>query len=208
MLTIDSAAIEFDRNQKRLEEHREKTDNWVQAQLSHACYVSENGLSVANEERQMGRPMSASTFKEVIQKLNAKLKVEHHPYSDDLCVYYIKRAQPWEFDAKTSVFGGEQKVFITAVRDSVVPEWSIMSTRLEKEYDPSRQIEPGQLGYRWVKVPYRELTRGWRAVLAKLLNSEIVTLDQVNRICDRYGSEARASWAAKTGQISGAVTPF
>lgn len=208
MLTIDSAAVEFDREQKRLEEHREKTDWWVKNQLAHACYVSENGLSVANEERQMGKGMLASVFKEVIQKLNHKLKVEHHPFSDDLCVYYIKRAEPWEFDPKTNTFGGEQKVFVTAVRDTVVPEWSIMSTRLMKEYDPDRTIAPGQLGYRWVKVPHRELTRGWRAVLAKLLNSEIVTLDQVNRIADKYGSEARESWAAKTGQLSGVATPF
>ena len=207
MLLIDSEAAEAAKQSAAREAYVEQQDKWVANQLAHACYVADKEVSPANAERQMGRGMPASTFKEVIQKLSTKLKVEHHPFSDDLCVYFLRRAEPWEYDEKTGTFGGEQKVFVTAVRDTVVPEWSIMSTRLQKEYDSSRHIEPGQPSYRWVRVPHREETRGWRAVLAKLLNSEIVTLDQVNRIADKYGSEARASWAAKTGQQS-VSTPF
>ena len=187
--------------------YQQDSDQWVKNQLKHACYVSNKAVSVANEERQLGRPMHAATFKEVIQKLHPKLRVEHHPYSDDLCVYFLTPSAPWSFNPRTLVFGGEQKEFVTAVRDTVIPEWSVMSTKRVKEYAGERHIERGVPSYRWVHVPDRELTRGWRAVLAKLLHSGLVTLEQVNRIKDKYGSADRESWAAMTGH-SGAVNPF
>jgi hypothetical protein len=208
MLLLNSEAVAANKAIETGEAHREQTNRWVAQQLAHSVYVSDKTISVANEERQMGKPLGAAEFKTIIEKLHPKLKVEHHPYSDDVCVYFLRRGEPWEFDPKTNVFGGEQKVFVTAVRDTVIPEWSIMSVKQVKEYDDSRHISPGQLGYRWITVPERELTRGWRAVLAKLLNSEIVSLDQVNRVKDKYGSADRESWAANTGQLSNAANPF
>lgn len=209
MLIVDSsAAMAQDEKHQALAKQREDSDRWMEQQLAHAVYVQDNNLSVSNGQRQMGNGMLAPVFKTLIEGLHPKLRVDHHPYSEDLCVWFLKRAENWEWDERSKTFGGEQKVFVTAVRDTVVPEWSIMSTRLVKSYDPSRNVGIGNLGYTWVEVPYREETRGWRAVLAKLLNSEIVTLNQVQRAVDKYGSSDRPSWAAKTSQRSGVENPF
>jgi hypothetical protein len=186
-----------DRQQTLFDRTRHQQDQWIQSAVKDEVYVNEKSTSVANIDRQLGRPMTFQVFKGLVERANSRLKVEPHPWCHKVVVYELKNMPPDHFDPVTKLFGGLQKVTRMVVggdHSPLLPEWSVMSTREEKVPAKSR-YEP----MKTVMVPNFQIARGWRAGLALLVQGELMTREVALRAADKYGSEDRLSWQAATG---------
>ncbi len=178
MLIIDSNKQAQRQLREAVERTREKTAQASREEL-RAEDVTRN---VTNLERQSGHALSANAFMEKLRKLNPDLVLEPHPnrhlplHADKACLYLVL---------------GGQKVFLMACEGTVMPEWSVMEVQ-----------EVRDLWGRKHQVPGREIKRGWRTILIRLLQKGLLTLEAVER---EFGSGDRASWKVLTAKGPGTL---
>lgn len=158
---------------------REGQKAQLEQTLRDKVFVSKWETSVSNPQRQWGLIKDYRVLEKELQKLSPYFRiipVDKLPTRAVVC------------------FKGE-KLFFT---ERVMPEFSIMDT-IEEEVpilenrimsldDPSTEI---------VKIPGRELFRGWRTVLIMLMYFGILTRTEVEK---NFGSCDRPSWAHHTGK--------
>ena len=178
MLIIDSNKAAQRRLRNAVDRTREIT-----AQASRKELHAENVTNaVTNPFHQHGRALKADVFMSKLRKLNPNLVLEPHPnrhlplHADKACLYLLV---------------GDQKVFLMACEGTIMPEWSVMETREVKDMFG---------GVR--KVPGREISRGWRTILIRLLQKGLVTLEAVER---EFGAGDRQSWKVLTAKGPGTL---
>ena len=202
---FDSQTIEKQKRKAAQEKHQADVRKWVLDQVAHAVYLEDNNLSPANADRQIGQPMFANDLEVRLKKLNPNLYFESNPFNKSKKACYL--LQP-----------GAGKVFVCAYENGVMPEHSIMKVKEEEVWDvdqvhlnrkdmPKHEFVPGvgyqfdptaaRPGFKKVKLPWGELTRGWRTVLLKIVISGLATITDVERI---FGTDNRPEWAGHTGK--------
>jgi len=150
----------------------------------HAGLVARKRTSIANPERQAGQRLTSTEFMRRLRLLNPLLVMDPHP----------NRHYPLHKDKSiiSLLLPDGKKEFLLACEGDYMPEWSVMSTTSVKA-----PVHKPQGPWAPVRIPYREVKRGWRTVLIRLLQKGLVTLDAVEK---EFGSGNRASWAALTGK--------
>ncbi len=209
MLGIDSAKRERNKQVQTLREYRQKVAGWIKRQTEHSCYVEDQQNSVANVERQLGNPVSGWVLKRELEALNTRLRVEPHPWNQTLMAVYELRTydQPvMNFD--TGFFETQSKEYVCSAQKDLAPEFSVMQLRYERVPVGLSHIDRSTVVFRDVPIPGREQLRGWRTVLAHLVNHRLLSVTQADRLAAKYSSSSRESWAALTGKSKSAVSPF
>jgi hypothetical protein len=138
--------------------------------------------SVTDLKKQHGAAMTATAFTDRVRKLNHDLVCKPHPSQPGFCNMYL--ALP-----------DGSHMHLMPMEDWM-PEWSVMETR------DVRTPTDGFTSY-WIeaKTLGMESKRGWRTVLARLVQQHLVPLDAVER---EFGAGNRRSWAALVGKTADA----
>ncbi len=189
----DSEFQTIDRGQMLRDATKMVVDDQIRRDVEDACYVGDKNTSVANVDRQLGKPMHGRQFKKLVEELNPRLRVEKHPFYETWAVFELRAGQT------TTSQLLPQKVYIGSVGGftmKILPEWSIMNTRRLQVPGTERHAPVPKT----VKLPDEMEARGWRGMLALLVSARLITKPAADRIATKYGSEARPSWQAYTGE--------
>lgn len=152
-----------------------------------ATLVENKHKSVANAERQEGKRLPATEFMRRLRKINPNIIMEPHPnrhlplHKDKACLYLL--------------MPDGSKGFLMTVEGDYMPEWSLMSIKTVRV--PDGRVEGF---WREQKIPGREIKRGWRTVLLRLLHMGLVNITDVER---EFGPTTRESWNVLAGKRSG-----
>jgi hypothetical protein len=149
---------------------------------------------VTDPERQRGTLLTVREVEDKIKKLIGpdRCHFEVHPVNPSKkCFYFVKPNQ--------------ERWFVCAFENGLMPEWSIMSYKDEWVVDPSvDHIDKaevlrtdGHAGMKKIRRPWREDVRGWRSVLVAILLKGLITPDQLER---SLRETDRATWHKKLGK--------
>jgi hypothetical protein len=180
VLVKDTEWLVDDAKQQAIEAHHQQVNGWIRDQLQHAYLVADPSQSIANAERQLGKPLTIWVFKKEVQKLRPSLR-----FNKEFIAHPLVNKERWRIYHHGN--------FITAI-DDIIPEWSLFGTQ-EKIGVPYNHKVAGK-----ADIPHHEITRGWRTVLINLVARGLLTPAQVERFAAKHGSEDRPSWAHLVGK--------
>jgi hypothetical protein len=133
---------------------------------------------VTDMTAQLGQMLSTERFMEKLRRVNRDIIMTPHPHQPGIgCLYLVV---------------GDQKVYLFPCESDWMPEWSVMAE--DEAREPVHEVHGH---WQKVTVPGREIKRGWRTVLLRLVQRRIVTLDAVER---EFGPGDRVSYAVLTGK--------
>ncbi len=179
------------------------TNEYIKKQLENAIYLNSDTNNPTLIEKQLGNSLTPEQFAAKLSKLNPNLKITHHPKNP---------SKLWLFYGD-----GENRVFISAFENVVIPEHSIFSVKEEEvpDLDIMRKKNIGGVmvnhidkrdlmksgsaapGFKKVKVPWNEARRGWRTVLCKVLDAGYCTPSQVEIV---FGADNTPQWKRRMGK--------
>jgi hypothetical protein len=177
MLIKDEATLKRHKKARKYEEH---FDNLVDSSRKETRAKSLVG-KITDPEKQEGRRMTTLEFMRRLRKINPDLISVPHPNKPDKCGLYLSI--------------GNHHEYLFPMENDWMPEWSIFDTRTVRQpYDKPEGYWPT------VDIPGQEIKRGWRTVLIRLVQQQIVTLEEVER---EFGAGNRESWKVLTGKGKG-----
>lgn len=133
-----------------------------QLERDASAIEDDNSADVTSPEQQLGNSLSFSYIKKRLMKCNPNFHFERSINKPDrYCLYLL---------------GGGRKDFVMAMEAGYSPERSVRAVREEELPDPNNP--EGTITHR---VPYKEATRGWRTVLARLIRKRLITVEQARR---------------------------
>lgn len=215
-----------------LEIQQQRARDFVESTLKHARVLIDPDSSPENWERQAGRGLTSEEFEGKLRKLLPSLVfevIEGNPFQRKRIILPIpgqeihlgvmeNRPAPAkmpEFSVWDSIeeelpdpdYIGTGK---TASRVDYTPEWTgelefdeeLGETRGEAYRFKEGSARPGLLK---IRRPYHEIIRGWRTVLARLVQEGVLTINQVER---EFGGCDRATWAANAKRSLDMEVPF
>ena len=154
-------------------------------------YEKSKGVEPTSKERQKGKGLMVVELHRRLKKLVPSLYVYRHSTILDKCVFWIGDGL-----AREQVCPGEWPW---------MPEWSVLETVMQqlpahspefvftKEGYKVEHFRPGIPTMVETPVSFREVERGWRTVLMRLIINKYLTLDAAER---EFGVGNRAAWAA------------
>ena len=187
MLIKDEETQRRHRREETIHRTRELSVTSARGEARAAPLVRNRHESVSNRERQEGKRLTSTEFMRRLRTLNSDLLMEPHPYrhapinADKACIYLL--------------LPDGRKEFIMVCEADWMPEWSVMGEMTVRTPNGSPQ------GY-WpeTRIPGREIKRGWRTVLIRLLHKGLLSLPAVER---EFGTGDRESWKILTGKGPG-----
>lgn len=180
MLVKDTQWIVENDKRQAMEKHHAEVNGWVQEQLRDAYLVADPSQSIANIERQAGKPLSIFQFKSELKKIKPSIK-----FKREFIAHPMVNKFRWTLYHKGT--------FITAV-DDLIPEWSIFSTREQIGVPRNHELADK------TQVPEREISRGWRTVLVLLVFWNLITPTEAENFATKHGSPDRPSWSHLLGK--------
>lgn len=186
------------------EENKARIKAYCDFHLAQAALIDDKDLAPTNAERQLGQVMWPHEFEPRLKSLVPNLHFEHNSWNPKMKALYL-------------IHPDGTKEYLQAYHNSPMPEYSIFNTREEEIWDGtphiSRQDLPkGEIqadgsyaydstaarpGFKKIKKPWNEITRGWRTVLLRLLGPGLITINQLETV---FGPGNRPSWTAHTGK--------
>lgn len=160
---------------ERLTEQRSEA---AKAEGRHAHLVGQ----VTDFARQTGKGMELSKFAKKLKLVNPDVVIEPNPSQPDYAAVYL-------------LLPNGKKEYLMACDNHWMPEWSVMGTTKARVPDGAGQ-------WKWVAIPHREIMRGWRTVLLRLIQKGLIALEAVERI---FGAGDRESWKILTGKGRGTL---
>lgn len=215
MIVVDEVTQERYKARRQQEEQRERQRQWALEELQDCRVVLDPNTSPANVERQMGQKMPLAEFEKKLQQLDPAFHFEVVP--GNTSKKYLWHSRPGG-RLKVCLYENspmltEYSLFSTKDEEMIDPTVNHISRKdLPKatwaglEYDPETGDVRGE-GYRFesdirpgmVKVsrPWNEIVRGWRTVLAQIVQTGLASPERVERL---FGASPRRTWAAKMGK--------
>lgn len=196
MIINDTEALEKARRRKAQDEGREKFFKIAEHEVKDQIHTDR----MTNVQERLGHAMFPAELERRLAKLNPNLAFEVIPHNVT--------------HRRISIIDGRGKTPLTVFPNSLIPERSIMSYKEVEAPDPEithldRKDMPrheGELrpGWRKVQIPWREMKRGWRTVLLRLMEEKVLTLTQVE---NEFGADQTPEWSQHTGK-GAFTTPF
>lgn len=135
---------------------------------------------VTDFDAQRGNALSADQFMARLRRVNKDIVLRPHPHQPGIGLLYL--------------VVGDQEIYLFPCESDWMPEWSVLA-----EDEARKPVHEVHGHWQKIAVPGREIKRGWRTVLLRLVQSRIVSLDAVER---EFGAGDRASYAVLTGKRS------
>jgi hypothetical protein len=135
---------------------------------------------VTDMSTQLGEMLSAEQFMARLRKINPDIVLRPHPKQAGIGLLYL--------------VVGDQQIYLFPCESDWMPEWSVLA-----EDEARKPVHEVHGHWQKVAVPGREIKRGWRTVLLRLVQQRVVALDAVER---EFGAGNRATYAVLTGKRS------
>jgi hypothetical protein len=195
---------------------------WAKEQFARAKVVMKPGESPTNAERQAGVKLTPEQLESRLIKINPNLRFEVIPGKP--LMKYLWRLTP-EGREKICLYHNfpmpEFSIFDAKVEEIPDPNIGLLDRKdLPKhrwaglEYDPDIHDVRGegyvfeatsQPGLVRTLVPWHEVIRGWRTILAQCVSAGLFSPEAAERV---FGTSDRKGWAAATGRIAPTADPF
>lgn len=190
------------------ERHKAQVKEYCDYHLSQALILADNNESPANAERQLGIPLFAATLETKLKQLIPNLHFEYNGFNSRMKAMYL-------------LVPGQEKEYLLAYHSTPMPEYSIFNYKEEEYWDGTEHISRKDFpkselqangkwefdgprpGFKRIKRPWNEATRGWRTILIKLIQRGLVSPEIIERT---FKGSDRASWNAHLGKS--VISPF
>lgn len=163
---------------------REAERRSLEREFAPKFLIADWDQSVANPERQQGKMKSFLEFEKELQTLNPNIRI------------IPNGGNP----SKALVFHGSTKLFPC---ERIMPEFSVMHAQVEEKpiiYDGIVSLDAPAT--ETVTRVWREVSRGWRTVLTKLILDGYLSEALVEK---KFGTVDRATWARLMGKQEGSL---
>lgn len=210
LVTTDKQKVTISRG-NQVEKQKNDVLKYISNEMSHVVYLDDAKLNPTIEDKQLGHVLSSTEMEARLRKIL--------PSS---CVFIDN---PWRFGFRAVVrLTREGQETLVPYEKGPMPEHSVMSCNWKEVPDPDYISRKRALGrdsltkHEWVpgegfvfdeneprpgflKVRQigRELKRGWRTVLIKLIQSNVLTLGDAERY---FGSDDFPTWQYHTGKTA------
>lgn len=175
----DSLYKEADRVENLVQQTREGQRNEVDRMLRDHAFVADWDSSVSNPLRQMGMVKDYRVLDRELRQLNPQIRLVPNPENPTKAFVVIQGVVR---------FATERNMPEFSIMATVEEEVPIFENRVMSLDDPSTEI---------VTRPGRELLRGWRTLLLRLVKFGFLSLGEVEK---KFGSCERPSWVHHTGK--------
>lgn len=200
------------------EQYYDKLRQWEEDKVNNAIYVTDEDLSPGNWEKQKGQELTTEKFEQKLLKIFPTARFATFPRNTaKRCVYRILPDGTAEFlCAYENGRMTEHSVLLVKEEDilDINPTKTDAVTHIDRkdlprsewdgtqwQFDKSKPL-PGQ---KRVRTAAREVSRGWRTVLLKLLEHRVISMSAAER---EFGSPNDRKWAFFGGKHASLVTPF
>ena len=200
----------------RVEKQKNDLLQYIKQEESHIVFVEDSLVDPTNDEKQLGKPISSVTFENILRTvLPLNIAFIDNPWIPDKKA--IVRVKGTEFETICPYERGlmpEHSVMQLVTKE--IPDSEVLGRRKAMNRKDLGKYEyvPGQgfvfddttvrPGFKRIKQVGRELKRGWRTVLLRLIQEGLISLYDVERL---FGSKDHPSWAQNTGRRE-AVLPW
>ena len=214
MIINDTERVERLVAQRAIDQEREDAVNY-------ALLVEEQSVNLKDLEnnptivgRQLGQQMTHQKFEEKLNKINPNFTFRDHPSkADKRCLFHNQKGFLFVYEAglmpEFSIRDSqEQTVYDPGFKNFISRGDLPKSERVPHEFNPDGTLktlgkviwEPGaiQPGFKKQDTLWREIKRGWRTVLSKLVFQGYLTVGAVER---EFGPANRLSWAQNMGKV-------
>lgn len=193
MLTRGETQVTRDARREAQAKYDARLASWCEAELATSGLIgAENDPT--NVERQLGVGLWPGELEAVLQTLDPGLQVERNPRNP------TKGVVTWTRRGDSGV----EKETLFPCEWGLMPEYSIMSRRTVEVPFLGHHADPGTPMFVDVEAVGEEVTRGWRSVLARLVQRRVLTPTQVE---NAFGVSPRKAWATLLGRRREAL-PF
>lgn len=199
----------------RVDKQTQDVVDRIKEESAHAVYVDNELIDPTNDLKQLGQVLSSDMLEKRLRTvLPLSIAFIDNPFMKD------KKAIVRVLNKTDLNFGNYET--LCAYERGIMPEHSILQ-RIEEEvpdidvisrrksisgrdlpkYEYVRgegyRFEEGAVrpGFKKIKKIGRELKRGWRTVIIKLLIAKVLTVPDAERL---FGSDTTTSWAYHTGR--------
>jgi len=218
MFVKDSEKITAHAERLKKEMYYEKLRLWERDKVDNAIYVTDNDLSPGNWEKQKGQELTTEKFEQKLLKIFPGARFATFPKNPSKrCVYRILPDGSAEF--LCSYENGkmtEHSVLYIKEEDvlDINPTKTDALTHIDRQDLPHAEWDGTQWnfdrskplpGSKRVTTATREVSRGWRTVLIKLLQAGVITLQGAEK---EFGTVNDRKWAFHTGKQKSLVSPF
>jgi len=172
-----------------------KRDDTLQANFNNVTReIKDAGLiDKTNTLLQMGKMMLTPDFEQKLFPLNKGFVAETFPHdSSKRALYIVDLRGKFHVMSYESAWMPERSVMTHKTVRVPDPKLSSMSGRDVPSSDPDA-LKPGWMD---VQIPGREAVRGWRTVLARLIQNDLITLSDSDRV---FGGDNTPEWQQNTG---------
>lgn len=201
-----------------IEHKRDQLKQWIAEQNAAQVYIDDADSDPTLVHRQIGKPMSPKELEMKLSKLCPNLVYKFLPDPN----------KPLETPRMKAIYqlfpdGHEERIML--YHNAPMPEHSIMSrgtedvpdmtvTKIDRKDLPKSEFNGKEMvfdesapkpGFKRVTKPARELFRGWRTILLRLVMDGFLTVSQAE---GEFGADNRREWAGKTGKLTFAGTPW
>lgn len=200
MLIKDSEVLLKQEEVLKFEEYQARLRGWVAEQLKGEEFAANWEMSPLNTERQTGKLMKPE-----------ELEVLLRPYLPSSCFFRFHPSNPTKKYIGQMVEGKECTVVV--YENAPMPEHSYRATFEEDVWDgETTRIDrkdvagegPGPGMRRSVQVG-REVFRGWRTVIIRLVDEGLLTPTQAEGL---FGEAQREEWAFRMGKRAEKKVPW
>ena len=173
---------------------RDRESQWAQAEIAHSWVVANKDTSPSNVLRQLGTLKHLDEIEKLVKKLNPNVRIKRTPGK--------KATVEWIYQASDE--SSTRPHTICLCEPGVSPEHSIMEELIQEIPFLGSHMTPDTPAFTQVRVPGRELIRGWRTVLLRLVWAGATTPTAVENL---VGHSPRAAWQQHLGRAA-ATLPF
>lgn len=168
---------------KQRENNAETSFAQIKSEIRDAGHIDKT-----NAQAQLGRMMLTQDFEQKLFSLNKNLTAETFPKDPSKRALYITDQRgKFHLLSYEAVWMPERSVMTYTVKRVPDPKMTRLSAKERPSDDPDA-LQPG-----WIEVPVpgREAVRGWRTVLARLVQDKIISAAQVARV---FGDDDTPEW--------------
>lgn len=192
-----------------------KLRQWEEESVANSILVKDGDLNAGNAAYQMGKAYTNFEFEAKLQKLNPNFRFNTFKNKEGQPARGIWLLTP---EGMKSIMGygvglipenSIRRVYYKDIREKGVKKIHIDRSEIKADWDNENKefkfdTSKPMPGFRRVWLADRELVRGWRTVLLRLMQEGYLKLTDVER---EFGISDRQTWAYGTGK-AGADKPW
>ena len=192
------------------EKHKQQLIDYTKEEMSHLVFLEDKLIDPTNNEKQLGTPLTSQELEKKLSTiLPSNITFIDHPWNPTKKAIVRVNA----FNSLETICPYERGFMpehsVMQLVEKEVADVDVLARRksISRKDMPKSEFVPGQgfvfdptvtrPGFKRIKQVGREVKRGWRTVLLKLIHEGLVTITEVEKV---FTPDVTASWQQHTGR--------